>query len=213
MDPLKGITKAEIKEAIESKLSRYFNTTSADASESQIYKATVLTVKDILTSMRSSIKDIKKSGSKRVVYLCGISSRTLASGQSLKPQVSTNTEAPCARVSRSIAYTSLSLTRRSATEDSAALPLALWIRYQHSVILQTDIPYVMNTAFSVRKSSTGSRLSFPTYGFQTANAGSFPAPTKHSPYALTGISSKTGMTAAVTSYMKTTPKYKLFPTT
>ncbi len=71
MDPLKGITKAEIKEAIESKLSRYFNTTSADASESQIYKATVLTVKDILTSMRSEYKkDIKKSGSKRVVYLC-----------------------------------------------------------------------------------------------------------------------------------------------
>lgn len=71
MDPLKGITKAEIKEAIESKLSRYFNTTSADASENQIYKATVMTVKDILTSMRAEYKkDIKKSAGKRVVYLC-----------------------------------------------------------------------------------------------------------------------------------------------
>jgi hypothetical protein len=53
MDPLKSITKNEIKEAIKSKLSRYFNTTPTDASENQIYKATVLTVKDILTSMRA----------------------------------------------------------------------------------------------------------------------------------------------------------------
>lgn len=67
----KKMTKREIEAAIEGKLSRYFNTTSKDATKTQIYQATVMTVKDRLTSMRSDFKiDEKKSDQKRIVYLC-----------------------------------------------------------------------------------------------------------------------------------------------
>ncbi len=65
------MTKREIKDALNRKLSQHFNTTAADATKDQIYKATVLTVKEHLTSMRSDYKkDMKKAEGKRVVYLC-----------------------------------------------------------------------------------------------------------------------------------------------
>lgn len=65
------MTKREIKDALNRKLSQYFNTTAADATKDQIYKATVLSVREILTSMRAEYKkDIKKAEGKRIVYLC-----------------------------------------------------------------------------------------------------------------------------------------------
>ena len=60
-----------MKTLITDKLSRYFAVTPEDATEEQIYKATVLAVKDILTAKRQSFK--KKSieqDQKRVFYLC-----------------------------------------------------------------------------------------------------------------------------------------------
>lgn len=64
-------TKASVKEALESKLSRYFGVSPDDANKEQIYKATVLTVKDILTQKRSAFKhDVKKAQAKKVYYLC-----------------------------------------------------------------------------------------------------------------------------------------------
>lgn len=60
-----------MKNLIQDKLSRYFAVSPEDASEEQIYKATILTVKDILTSKRQQFK--KKSvdqDQKRVYYLC-----------------------------------------------------------------------------------------------------------------------------------------------
>jgi starch phosphorylase len=63
--------KAQIRDAIFSKLARYFGTTPDEASEEQIYKSVVLSVKDILTQMRSDFKiDTKKQRAKKIYYLC-----------------------------------------------------------------------------------------------------------------------------------------------
>ncbi len=61
----------DIREALERKLSGYFATTPDTASETQVYKATILCVKDILTQKRYAFKEkIKKNRSKKVYYLC-----------------------------------------------------------------------------------------------------------------------------------------------
>ena len=67
----KKASERVIREELERKLSQYFNTTVETATKDQIYKATVMTVKDRLTSMRAEYKkDIKKVRGKRIVYLC-----------------------------------------------------------------------------------------------------------------------------------------------
>lgn len=64
-------TKSSVREALTSKLSRYFGVNPEDANKEQIYKATVLTVKDILTQKRSSFKhQVKRAQAKKVYYLC-----------------------------------------------------------------------------------------------------------------------------------------------
>ncbi|MBE6623309.1 MAG: glycogen/starch/alpha-glucan phosphorylase [Ruminococcaceae bacterium] len=53
------------------KLSRYFGTTPQDASPEQIYKATAVSVKDILANKRNIYKkDVNKQGGKRIYYMC-----------------------------------------------------------------------------------------------------------------------------------------------
>lgn len=65
------MTKREIKDALNRKLSQYFNTTAQDATKDQIYKATVMSVRERLTTMRAEYKkDTKKAEGKRIVYLC-----------------------------------------------------------------------------------------------------------------------------------------------
>ena len=67
----KNFSKEAVKEALELKLSRYFGVNAEDANQEQIYKATILTVKDILTQKRSSFKHkVKKEKAKKVYYLC-----------------------------------------------------------------------------------------------------------------------------------------------
>ena len=65
---------AEVKAVatkLETKLSRYFGCTPKDASPEQMYKATAMTVKDILTEKRKNFKDnVNQTGSKRVYYMC-----------------------------------------------------------------------------------------------------------------------------------------------
>ena len=59
-------TKETVKEALSLKLSRYFGVNFEDASKEQIYKAAILTVKDILTQKRSSFKHkVKKERAKK----------------------------------------------------------------------------------------------------------------------------------------------------
>ncbi len=65
-----SIKQQKIKEALESKLSRYFGVAADDASKEQVYKAVILTVKDMLTSERSTFrKSVKNKKAKRVYYL------------------------------------------------------------------------------------------------------------------------------------------------
>ena len=62
--------KKEVKENIEAKLSRYFGCIPKDATRDQIYKATSMTVKDILTSKRGDFKhEVNQKGAKRVYYM------------------------------------------------------------------------------------------------------------------------------------------------
>ena len=64
-------TAAEIKENLEIKLSRFFGCTAAEASKDQIYKATAMTIRDILTEKRGSFKKkVNQAGGKRVYYMC-----------------------------------------------------------------------------------------------------------------------------------------------
>ncbi len=61
----------EIRALIESKLSRYFGISPEEATKEQVYKATILTVRDMLTSKRSTFRQtVKKEKKKRVYYLC-----------------------------------------------------------------------------------------------------------------------------------------------
>ncbi len=64
-------SSAEIKKNLEEKLSRYFGCTSAEASREQMYKATAMTVRDLLTDKRGSYKkEVNRVGAKRVYYMC-----------------------------------------------------------------------------------------------------------------------------------------------
>ena len=63
-------TEQEIQKNIETKLSRYFGTSPAEATREQFYKATALTVKDILTERRKAFKTkVNDEGKKRVYYM------------------------------------------------------------------------------------------------------------------------------------------------
>ena len=61
------LTAKQVKENIESKLSRQFGCTASEASRDQMYKAAALTIKDILTAKRGDFKKkVNRTGSKRV---------------------------------------------------------------------------------------------------------------------------------------------------
>ena len=62
---------AQIKENLEIKLARYFGCTAAEASKDQMYKATAMTIRDILAEKRGAFKKkVNQTGSKRVYYIC-----------------------------------------------------------------------------------------------------------------------------------------------
>ena len=64
-------TAAQVKENLEVKLSRYFGCTAAEATPEQMYKATAMTVRDILTEKRGAFKKkVNQTGGKRVYYMC-----------------------------------------------------------------------------------------------------------------------------------------------
>lgn len=65
------LTPEQIRSNIESKLSRYFGTSPKEANREQLYKATALTVRDILTERRNRFKnEVNKEQKKRVYYIC-----------------------------------------------------------------------------------------------------------------------------------------------
>ncbi|MBO5756367.1 MAG: glycogen/starch/alpha-glucan family phosphorylase, partial [Clostridia bacterium] len=64
-------TAAKIREDLTIKLSRYFGCTPAEATTEQMYKATAMTIRDILTEKRGEFKkQVNRQGSKRVYYMC-----------------------------------------------------------------------------------------------------------------------------------------------
>jgi len=66
-----GFTKKEAEETINGKLSRFFGVSGKEATSEQLYKAVVMTVRDILLEKRKSFNyKVKESGAKRVYYLC-----------------------------------------------------------------------------------------------------------------------------------------------
>ena len=62
------LTKQTMKQALESKLSRYFGVTADEANKEQIYKATILSVRDILTQKRSTFKHKVRDEKAKKVY-------------------------------------------------------------------------------------------------------------------------------------------------
>jgi starch phosphorylase len=68
----KGIyTEQEVKDILESKISRYFGVCPEEATKTQVYKAVILTVKDMLTEKRSAYRRLmKRDSAKRVYYMC-----------------------------------------------------------------------------------------------------------------------------------------------
>ena len=76
-----ALNKAQVKENIEIKLSRYFGCTPEEASRDQMYKAVAMTIRDMLSSKRNDFKhEVNKTGSKRVYYM----SMEFLLGRSLK---------------------------------------------------------------------------------------------------------------------------------
>lgn len=62
---------SQVEAAIIDKLSRHFGASFEEATKDQIYKATAITVKDILLAKKREFKQANnKSGGKRVYYLC-----------------------------------------------------------------------------------------------------------------------------------------------
>ena len=78
------LNQTEIKQNIETKLSRYFGCTALEASTEQMYKAVSMTIRDILTEKRGDFKkEVNKEGAKRVYYMC----MEFLLGRSLKTNV------------------------------------------------------------------------------------------------------------------------------
>ena len=66
-----GFTKKEAEETINGKLSRFFGVSGKEATSEQLYKAVVMTVRDILLEKRKSFNyKVKEKKAKRVYYLC-----------------------------------------------------------------------------------------------------------------------------------------------
>ena len=63
------INEKTIRDALESKISRYFGVRAEDANKTQVYKAVILTVKDILTDKRSAFRRVVKQKKAKRVYL------------------------------------------------------------------------------------------------------------------------------------------------
>ena len=137
-----AITEKEVKEAIKGKLSRYFGVSPTEATEEQMYKAVVMSVRDILLEKRQQFhKRVKAKRAKRVYYLC----MEFLLGRSLKNSLY--------NLSATDVYKKVvsSYGFDWATAASADLPLALWTLSQQAIILQWVSLSAMSSVFSSRR--------------------------------------------------------------
>ena len=71
MDKKQTMTNGAVRASIEAKLTSYFGVSPEEATEEQIFKATALSVKELLTAKRQVFHDkIKRAHPRRVYYLC-----------------------------------------------------------------------------------------------------------------------------------------------
>ena len=71
MDKNQKFTDAAVRDNIESKLMNYFGVASDEATEEQIFSATLLSVKEALALKKASFhEDVKKAQPKKVYYMC-----------------------------------------------------------------------------------------------------------------------------------------------
>ncbi len=67
----KKLTKEEILETLSSKLNRHFGVTVEEANEDQMYRAVIMSVRDLLSQKRSDFKEeVKRRSGKTLYYLC-----------------------------------------------------------------------------------------------------------------------------------------------
>ena len=65
------LTQASLKDAIADKLTKYYATTYQNATPLIMYKAVALVLRDILLKKKQDFnQQVRKTGSKRVYYLC-----------------------------------------------------------------------------------------------------------------------------------------------
>ena len=77
-------SKAEVRDNLEAKLSRYFGCSPREATRDQMYKAAAMTIRDILAEKREIYKrKVNEAGAKRVYYMC----MEFLLGRSLKTNV------------------------------------------------------------------------------------------------------------------------------
>ena len=77
-------TKTEAKQMIAGKLSRYFGVSAEEASKEQLYKAVVMSIRDMMLEKRERFhQEMKSKRAKRVYYLC----MEFLMGRSLKNSV------------------------------------------------------------------------------------------------------------------------------
>ena len=78
------LTEKAAKEMIQGKLSRYFGVAPSEARKDQLYKAVVMSVRDIMLEKRHKFHTVTKGAkAKRVYYLC----MEFLMGRSLKNSV------------------------------------------------------------------------------------------------------------------------------
>ena len=70
MEHVTPISEEQVSEQLRAKLARYFGVKPEDANDEQIYKATLMSVKDVLTEKRQDFHEkAKKQSPKKVYYL------------------------------------------------------------------------------------------------------------------------------------------------
>lgn len=169
-----SITEKEVRTLIQGKLSRYFGVLPQEASREQIYKAVVMSVRDILLEKRQQFhKVMKNKKGKRVYYLC----MEFLLGRSLK----NNVYNLGLQDAYEKALKSYELTLEDLYEEEpdaglgngglAAWQRALWMRSQRQTIPPGAIPYATITVCSNKRSWTAGRPNCPTYGCPAAKSG------------------------------------------
>ena len=174
MSSTKSITEKEVQMLIQGKLSRYFGVSPKEATTDQIYKAVVMSVRDILLEKRQQFHKVMKSKKgKRVYYLC----MEFLLGRSLKNNIyNLGLNEEYEKALKYFGLTLEDLTNRnrmqgSATAVSAASPPASWMRSLQVTIPPWAIPSATITACSNRRSWTAGRPNFPISGFREGKSG------------------------------------------